>query len=153
MVPISMESVFMVKPFPKALPVIWRDHIQYHLIVNDWLGRIAFYLRSKDGVNWVVDPGEAYMPGVAVHADGQVEDWFKYERLKVYQDKYGRAIQANFAVIDTLKNEDKPFDHHSSKNISIPLNPGLFFFMIVIMREVTLKVEFKVPQATLVRKL
>lgn len=84
-------------------PVIWRDHIQYHLIVNDWLGRIAFYLRSKDGVNWVVDPGEAYMPGVAVHADGQVEDWFKYERLKVYQDKYGRAVQANFAVIDTLK--------------------------------------------------
>ena len=111
-------------------PVIWRDHIQYHLIVNDWLGRIAFYLRSKDGVNWVVDPGEAYMPGVAVHADGQVEDWFKYERLKVYQDKYGRAIQANFAVIDTLKNEDKPFDHHSSKNISIPLNPGLLLTIL-----------------------
>lgn len=111
-------------------PVIWRDHIQYHLIVNDWLGRIAFYLRSKDGVNWVADPGEAYMPGVAVHADGQVEDWFKYERLKVYQDKYGRAIQANFAVIDTLKNEDKPFDHHSSKNISIPLNPGLLLTIL-----------------------
>ena len=111
-------------------PVIWRDHIQYHLIVNDWLGRIAFYLRSKDGVNWVVDPGEAYMPGAAVHADGQVEDWFKYERLKVYQDKYGRAIQANFAVIDTLKNEDKPFDHHSSKNISIPLNPGLLLTIL-----------------------
>lgn len=111
-------------------PVIWRDHIQYHLIVNDWLGRIAFYLRSKDGVNWVVDPGEAYMPGVAVHADGQVEDWFKYERFKVYQDKFGRAIQANFAVIDTLKNEDKPFDHHSSKNISIPLNPGLLLTIL-----------------------
>ena len=111
-------------------PVIWRDHIQYHLIVNNWLGRIAFYLRSKDGVNWVVDPGEAYMPGVAVHADGQVEDWFKYERLKVYQDKFGRAIQANFAVIDTLKNEDKPFDHHSSKNISIPLNPGLLLTIL-----------------------
>ena len=72
-------------------------------------------------MNWVVDPGEAYMPGVAVHADGQVEDWFKYERLKVYQDKYGRAVQANFAVIDTLKNEDKPFDHHSSKNIKYSL--------------------------------
>ena len=111
-------------------PVIWRDHIQYHLIVNDWLGRIAFYLRSKDGVNWEVDPGEAYMPGIAVHADGQAEDWFKYERLKVYQDKYGRAIQANFAVIDTLKNEDKPFDHHSSKNISIPLNPGLLLTIL-----------------------
>lgn len=111
-------------------PVIWRDHIQYHLIVNDWLGRIAFYLRSKDGVNWVVDPGEAYMPGVAVHEDGHVEDWFKFERIKMYQDEYGRAIQANFAVIDTLKHEDKPFDKYSSKNISIPLNPGLLLTVL-----------------------
>lgn len=105
--------------------VIWRDHIQYHMIVNDWLGRIAFYLRSKDGINWVVDPGEAYTPGIAVHENGLVEDWFKFERIKIYQDEYGRAIQANFAVIDTLKPLDKPFDNHSSKNIGIPLNPGL----------------------------
>lgn len=111
-------------------PVVWRDHVQYHLIVNDWLGRIAFYLRSKDGVNWVTDPGEAYLPGVSVHEDGTVEDWFKYERLKVFQDKYGRAIQANFAVIDTLKIEDKPNDRYSSKNISIPLNPGLLITML-----------------------
>ena len=111
-------------------PVIWRDHIQYHMIVKDWLGRIAFYLRSKDGVNWVTDPGEAYMPGIAVHEDGRAEDWFKYERIKMYQDKYGRAVQANFAVIDTLKNEDKPFDNHSSKNISIPLNPGVLLTIL-----------------------
>lgn len=111
-------------------PVIWRDHIQYHMIVNDWLGRIAFYLRSKDGVNWVTDLGEAYMPGIAVHEDGRAEDWFKYERIKMYQDKYGRAVQANFAVIDTLKNEDKPFDNHSSKNISIPLNPGVLLTIL-----------------------
>ncbi|TRZ43522.1 glycoside hydrolase family protein [Robertkochia solimangrovi] len=106
-------------------PVIWKDHIQYHLIVNDWLGRIAWYLRSKDGINWVTDPGEAYAPGIAVHKDGTEEDWFKYERLKFYQDKFGRPIQANFAVIDTIKWEDKPYDNHSSKNISIPFNPGL----------------------------
>ena len=111
-------------------PVIWRDHIQYHMIVNDWLGRIAFYLRSKEGVNWVTDPGEAYMPGIAVHEDGRAEDWFKYERIKMYQDKYGRAVQANFAVIDTLKNEDKPFDNHSSKNISIPLTPGVLLAIL-----------------------
>lgn len=111
-------------------PVIWRDHIQYHMIVNDWLGRIAFYLRSKDGVNWITDPGEAYMPGIAVHEDGRAEDWFKYERIKMYQDKYGRAVQANFAVIDTLKNKDKPFDNHSSKNISIPLNPGVLLTIL-----------------------
>ena len=111
-------------------PVIWRDHIQYHMIVNDWYGRIAFYLRSKDGVSWVVDPGEAYIPGIAVHKDGRVEDWFKFERIKLFQDEYGRAIQANFAVIDTLKPEDKQSDNHSSKNISIPLNPGVLLTIL-----------------------
>lgn len=111
-------------------PVIWKDHVQYHMIVNDWLGRIAFYLRSKDGIQWVVDPGEAYAPGIAVHEDGRVEDWFKYERIKMYQDNYGRAVQANFAVIDTLKHEDKPYDNHSSKNIGIPLNPGVLLTIL-----------------------
>ncbi|MDR1170362.1 MAG: glycoside hydrolase family protein [Prevotellaceae bacterium] len=111
-------------------PVVWRDHVQYHLIVNDWLGRIAFYLRSKDGVKWVVDPGEAYIPGISKHEDGRIEEWFKYERMKVFQDEYGRVVQANFAVIDTLKKEDKPNDRHSSKNISIPLNPGLLLAIL-----------------------
>lgn len=111
-------------------PVVWRDSVQYHAIVNDWLGRIAFYLRSKDGVRWVTDPGEAYVPGIAVHADGSKEDWFKYERIKIFQDEQGRAIQANFAVIDTLKNEDKPNDRHSSKNICLPLNPGVLMQLL-----------------------
>ncbi|WP_167618391.1 glycoside hydrolase family protein [Maribellus sediminis] len=105
-------------------PLIWKTNIQYHLIVNDWLGRIAWYLRSKDGVHWKVEPGEAYMPGIARHENGVVEDWFKYERIKVLQDEYGRAVQANFAVIDTIKWEDRANDNHSSKNITIPLNVG-----------------------------
>lgn len=105
-------------------PVVWKDNVQYHLIVNDWLGRIAFYLRSKDGIHWKTDPGEAYMPGITLYQEGTDEDWFKYERIKIFQDEYGRAIQANFAVIDTLKNEDKPNDSHSSKNIGIPLKVG-----------------------------
>ena len=111
-------------------PVVWRDHIQYHLIVNDWRGRIAWYLRSGDGINWVIDPGEAYVPDISVHEDGYVEKWFKYERMKVFQDEYGRAVQANFAVIDVLKNDDRPNDTHSSKNICIPLNPGLLLTML-----------------------
>lgn len=106
-------------------PVIWRDNVQYNMIVNDWLGRIAFYLRSKDGVHWKVNPGEAYIPGITVYTDGTKEDWFKYERLKIFQDEYRRPAQANFAVIDTLKGEDKPNDRHSSKNIGIPLNKGI----------------------------
>ena len=28
--------------------------------------------------------------------------------MKVFQDEYGRPIQANFAVIDTIKWEDLP---------------------------------------------
>jgi hypothetical protein len=89
------------------------------------LGRIAFYQRSKDGVNWVTEQGEAYMPGISFHKDGKVERWFKYERPKVLQDQYGRATQMNFAVIDTIKWNDLPNDKHSSKNICIPLNKGM----------------------------
>jgi len=105
-------------------PVVWRTPIQYHMIVNDWRGRIAYYLRSKDGINWKIDPGEAYMPGIAKYEDGTVVDWFKYERIKVLQDKHGRAMQAHFAVIDVLKRQDKGSDIHSSKHICIPLTVG-----------------------------
>ena len=111
-------------------PVIWRDSLQYHLIVNDWLGRIAYYERSIDGINWIVEKGEAYTPGIAMHRNGHKENWFKYERMKVFQDEYGRAVQANFAVIDTIKGEDLPNDKHSSKNICIPLNKGLRLFVL-----------------------
>ncbi|MCP5519989.1 MAG: hypothetical protein H7A46_00405 [Verrucomicrobiales bacterium] len=102
-------------------PVIWRTGVQYHMIVNDWRGRIAWYLRSKDGFEWKVDPGEAYMPGIDRYEDGTNVDWYKYERLKLLQDDHGRPYQANFAVIDYSKWEDKPNDIHSSKNITIPL--------------------------------
>ena len=121
-------------------PVVWRDSLQYHLIVNDWLGRIAFYQRSKDGIHWVTEPGEAYVPGVSYHADGEVEPWFKYERLKIYQDEEGRAQQANFAVIDTIKWEDLPNDRHSSKNIGIPLNKGLLL-EVLNTEEITAKTK------------
>ncbi|PKQ62512.1 hypothetical protein BZG02_12370 [Labilibaculum filiforme] len=105
-------------------PVVWRTNIQYHMIVNDWLGRIAYYLRSKDGINWKLDTGEAYMPGIARHENGQVEGWYKFERIKMLQDEYGRAYQANFAVADTIKKQDLGSDTHSSKNIAIPLSVG-----------------------------
>ncbi|MBP5791667.1 MAG: glycoside hydrolase family protein [Kiritimatiellae bacterium] len=99
-------------------PVIWRDEVQYHMIVNDWLGRVAWKLTSPDGFVWTTQPGEAYMPGIAPN------DWFKYERMKVLQDESGRVVQANFAVIDCVKKNDKGGDMHSSKNITIPVNPG-----------------------------
>ena len=101
--------------------MIWRGPVQYHMIVNDWMGRIAYHLRSRNGVQWKVDPGEAYMPGVSVYEDGKREEWYKYERPKIFRDEYRRAMQINFAVIDSPKGDDKPNDNHNSKNIGIPL--------------------------------
>jgi hypothetical protein len=125
----SSKKIIPLRAYPQRPgnfedPVVWRDNVQYNLIVNDWLGRIAVYERSKDGVNWKTESGEAYLPGVSKHEDGTVEGWFKYERLKIFQDKLGRAIQGNFAVIDVEKKFDKGNDIHSSKNISIPLTVG-----------------------------
>lgn len=123
-------------------PVLWRDGVQYHMIVNDWQGRIAYYLRSIDGVNWQAEEGEAYVPGIARHADGSREEWFKYERPKVFQDADGRVVMMNFAVIDTLKNEDKPYDRHSSKNICIPMNPGVLMSIEAIdAKGITLRIQ------------
>ncbi|WP_111710252.1 glycoside hydrolase family protein [Lutibacter citreus] len=105
-------------------PVVWRDNIQYHLVVNDWQGRIAYYMRSKDGINWKWDDGEAYVPGISVQKNGIKEDWYKYERIKVTQDKYGRAFLANFAVSDTIKYLNKANDNHGCKNVFVPLTVG-----------------------------
>lgn len=111
-------------------PVIWKDSLQYHMTVNDWLGRIAYYQRSIDGLHWVTEAGEAYAPGIARHKNGTVENWFKFERMKIFQDDYGRTLQANFAVIDTIKWNDLPNDKHSSKNIMIPMNKGLLLSVL-----------------------
>lgn len=125
----TCEQVTQGSNYPKIEgrfedPVLWKTDVQYHMIVNDWYGRIAYKLRSKDGFHWKVDSGEAYMPGIAVYQDGKKDDWYKYERIKMFQDEHGRAIQANFAVIDYDKRGDLPDDIHSSKNISIPLTKG-----------------------------
>ncbi len=106
-------------------PALWKDNVQYNMIVNDAKGRVAYYLRSKNGVDWIWEDGIAYKPGFTKHEDGHLEDWHKYERVKIFQDELGRAIQANFAVLDTYKGLDKGSDNHSSKNISVPLNKGI----------------------------
>lgn len=111
-------------------PVVWKDEVQYHMIVNDWNARKAYYSRSADGFHWVAEDGLAYDINISVHPDGTKEEWYKYERPRVFQNKYGQATQLNMAVIDTIKAEDKANDHHSSKNIAMPLNPGLRLFVL-----------------------
>jgi hypothetical protein len=104
-------------------PVVWKDDVQYNLIVNDWFGRAAYYLRSRDGKRWVWDQGLAYGPGIFRHPDGRVEDWHKIERPRVFQDERGRATHLLFAVIDDAKEVDKPNDNHSSKAIGVEISP------------------------------
>lgn len=104
-------------------PVVWKDDVQYNLIVNDWFGRAAYYLRSRDGLRWDWDQGLAYGPGIFRHEDGKVEDWHKIERPRVFQDDRGRATHMLFAVIDDAKEVDKPNDNHSSKAIGVPVVP------------------------------
>jgi len=104
-------------------PVVWKDDVQYNLIVNDWFGRAAYYLRSRDGQHWNWDQGLAYGPGIFKHEDGKVEDWHKIERPRVIQDERGRATHMLFAVIDDAKEVDKPNDNHSSKAIVVGISP------------------------------
>jgi len=104
-------------------PLVWKDDVQYNLIVNDWFGRAAYYLRSRDGQHWDWDQGLAYGPGIFRHEDGKVEDWHKIERPRVFQDERGRATHMLFAVIDDAKEVDKPNDNHSSKAIGVEISP------------------------------
>ena len=98
--------------------------VQYHAIVNDWYGRTAYHFRSKDGVNWTMDPGEAYTIDFDGYEDDTKVRWYKYERPKVMQDQYGRATHLYLAVIDVPKKQDLGKDDHSSKNIVLPLLVG-----------------------------
>lgn len=118
---VSAESVYPKVPGIFEDPVMWKDDIQYHIIVNDWKGRIAYYLRSLDGFHWKTEPGEAYAPGIARYEDGTAPAWFKYERIRMLLDERGRPTQAHFAVIDSDKYSDQPNDIHNSKHICIPL--------------------------------
>ena len=60
---------------------------------------IFFNVKMKN----VSNEDKDYFHRINQYEDGTVEDWYKYERIKVLQDEYGRAVQANFAVIDTLR--------------------------------------------------
>lgn len=115
-----------VYPYKGALedPVIWRDEVQYHMIVNNWPQRIAHYGRSKDGLHWTWDPGTAYDNNVVRHPDGSVEGWYKIERPKIRQDKFGRATHMNLAVIDCPKEKCDGITSSSSKGVVVPLVVG-----------------------------
>ncbi|WP_075589662.1 hypothetical protein [Labilibacter marinus] len=102
-------------------PVLWKDEVQYHMMINAFWDYRAIYLRSPDGINWKFNPGTAYTPNNTSYEDGTRTHWYKLERPHVLTDKYGRATHLSLAVIDVLKANDLAKDKHSSKNIILPL--------------------------------
>jgi len=138
---LSPKSVY---PYTGALedPVLWRDEVQYHLIVNNWPKRMAHYGRSKDGLHWTWDPGTAYDNTAVRHPDGTIEGWYKIERPKVRQDKFGRATHMYFAVIDCPKEKCDGTNSSSSKAVVVPLVVGRRL-AILAMDDKTIRVEIK----------
>lgn len=118
---ITIKSPYPSVPGNYEDPAMWRDEVQYNMIVNDWSGRTAFYLRSRDGVDWVWDQGIAYDTHIVRHADGTRENWHKFERPNVRQDAFGRATHLYAAVIDCPKDMAAAGSNHSSKIIALPL--------------------------------
>lgn len=102
-------------------PVLWKDEVQYHMMINAFLDYRAIYLRSPDGIHWKFNPGTAYTPNNTSYENGTRTHWYKLERPHILQDEFGRATHLSVAVIDVPKVEDLAKDKHSSKNMILPL--------------------------------
>jgi len=102
-------------------PVLWKDDIQFHMMINAFWDFRAIYLRSPDGIHWKFNSGTAYTPDNTSYEDGTRTHWYKLERPHVIQDEYGRATHLSLAVIDVPKADDYAKDKHNSKNIIMPL--------------------------------
>ncbi len=105
-------------------PTMWYSNGMYHIVVNHWNMRKAFYMTSKDGItNWQLHSGSAYEPDADFlrYTDGTVNNWNKIERPYAYIED-GELKAFTFAVIDSPKEEDKGGDLHGSKIIVVPFN-------------------------------
>ena len=105
-------------------PVIWYSDGLYHIVVNKWDARMAYYLTSKDGItNWKRHPGTAYTPDADYlrYTDGTVNNWTKIERPNIYVED-GKIKAMTFAVIDVQKESDFGNDQHGSKVIVVPFS-------------------------------
>ncbi len=105
-------------------PVIWYSDGLYHIVVNKWDARMAYYLTSKDGItNWKRHPGTAYTPDAKFlrYTDGTENNWTKIERPNIYVED-GKIKAMTFAVIDVQKESDFANDQHGSKVIVVPFS-------------------------------
>lgn len=104
--------------------VTWYSNGMFHIVVNKWDARIAYYLTSENGIDgWQLHTGAAYTPDhdFIRYEDGTVNNWYKVERPNVYIEN--DTVKAMiFSVIDTIKDNDKGGDDHGSKIIVVPFS-------------------------------
>ena len=104
--------------------VMWYSDGLYHVTVNKWDARNAYYLTSENGVDgWKLNPGSAYQPDEDFlrYEDGTVNHWNKIERPNVYiEDGVVKAM--TFSVIDVPKEQEAGYDDHGSKVIVAPFD-------------------------------
>lgn len=105
-------------------PVIWYSDGLYHIVVNKWDAKEAYYLTSEDGITgWERHSGIAYTPkeNFLTYEDGTENNWTKLERPNIYVED-GTIKAVTFAVIDVEKEQDFGNDSHGSKVIVVPFD-------------------------------
>ena len=104
--------------------VMWYSDGLYHVTVNKWDSRNAYYLTSENGIDgWKLNQGSAYQPDEDFlrYEDGTVNHWNKIERPNVYiEDGVVKAM--TFSVIDVPKEQEAGGDDHGSKVIVVPFD-------------------------------
>ena len=122
-----------VKDMPKQSfrhledPVLWFSGGLYHIVINDWSGRRAYHLTSRDGIRDWKFRGLAYDPtrDFVRYTDGTVNYWDKMERPGVLLEN-GHVTAFTFAVLDVPKDQELANDTHGSKVIVIPCDGAAF---------------------------
>lgn len=117
---VSVHNYDRYSGYPED-PVIWKSRHQYHVIFNHAVDKKSVYMRSLDGITWIIEPGEPYDKSIFRYTDGTKNEWCKFERPKVIQDELGRATHLSLAVMDVEKHLDLGNDNFSSKNTIMPL--------------------------------
>lgn len=104
--------------------VMWYSDGLYHVTVNKWDSRNAYYLTSENGIDgWKLNDGSAYQPDTDFlrYTDGTVNHWNKIERPNVYIED-GVVTAMTFSVIDVPKEQEGGRDSHGSKVIVVPFD-------------------------------
>lgn len=100
--------------------VVWRDNVQYHLLLGNHENSQCYYMRSLDGLHWVIESKLDYSQVMKMGADSLGLEKVVYGCPSVLQNEEGKAIQLNLEVTQVRKDGKM-----HSRNVSFSLEPDL----------------------------